>query len=673
MMCGATASVAATVVVRSGEHDGFTRVVLHLPTDLSWQSSETGDGVLLEFADKVPEFNLSQAFTRIGRDRIASITRANSGVAVAFGCACTAKVYANGSRMIVVDVSPGKNVKAEKEATETLPDPAMVLARSKRPQLPTQLGKELTSNTITEPIADPELARRRLMQQLGRAASMGLVELTIPDEHVDKMGQALESKNETGMVAHQAGLDAVPVVSPEISGELTSASVSEQGVDCPDDLHLDTGSWVQGENFTTGLYELRSQLGGEIVEVETTIALQLVRHYIAFGFGAEARSILDLVDETPSAKWLRPMADIVSEKVSDSTMDFSRFASCKSAIAMWAFLAADKDTLSQPIDAGTILRAFNDLTEPLQDILAPRLGSALLALGEEDAAQAVLRLAQRRTTPSTANLDHLGAQIHERSGEHDEAKEKLVRSVQSDAPISPIALAELIENEVRLGRTVDKGTVDLLASYYQQYRRDDIAPRLLTVLILANALAGQFEESWSLLESAPEDIRRSQTVRSGFAKALADHASDLDTMRYATILARRATRLEASANQVLAERLLAIGFPDLARKFLSVPEQGPAEHDRKLLLAKLALNQHQTVAAKAHLLGLAGPEVDALLGQILSADNDRQEPGSFNEVSSGRSQTSLGGSRASLSASKAFREELATKLSAVSVTGEGSE
>jgi hypothetical protein len=299
--------------------------------------------------------------------------------------------------------------------------------------------------------------------------------------------------------------------------------------------------------------------------------------------------------------------------------------------------------------------------------LAPKLGAALLDQGYVDAAETVMRIVKRRTSPVVAGMDHLDAQLLARSGDMASAQEKLAKSVQSDPPIAPVALAELIESEIKLGRKISAETVDLLASYYQQHRRNEIAPRLLTVLILANALSGQFKESWSLLESAHEDIRTSKEIRSGFTKALAEHGTDLDVMHYATILSRRGTKLTADANQALAERLQQVGFLDLARSFLLTPEQGADEHDRKLLLARFALIENEHLAAKAHLLGLTGPEVEVLLNQIASSERANVVEVPAQTAAIKAEETSLSRSKESLLSSQSLREQLAARLDRLAV------
>lgn len=657
-----TSALAAPIVIRSGEHNDFTRFVLHLPADLEWRSEEIEGGLRLEFSDPTPDFDLSQAFARIGRDRVSAISRTETGVELTFECRCQAKAFLSGRRMLVVDVSPHTGpVQPKQELVPTLPDPAKTLARARTQPQTSPLAKENEIQMQEDRVVDAELAKQRLFKQLGRAASMGLVELTIPDDTVDSIDLIDTSSQQVGMFAHQAGIAASPVMSPEVESETLVESVSEKGVDCPPDSVLDTSGWAHGDGFTSGLHQLRAQLGGEIVPIEKQAALRLARHYLAFGFGAEAQLLLPYAGDSSEIRWLQFVANIVDGRDGAATKALGQYASCPTSVAMWAVLTQDPEMVLS-FDSKPVVRAFADLTVPLQDVLAPRLGDTLIAHGEDEAAQTVLRIANRRTSSTSADLDRLGARLHAKLGNEERAVEGFVKTVQADAPIAPIALAELIETEIRLGRAISSETVDLLASYYQQHRRDEIGTRLLTVLILANALAGQFDASWTLMENAHDEIKMSTAVRSDFVSALAEHAEDLDALRYGTILARRGAKLTASANRSMAERLVEIGFPELARKFLSVPVQGGDEHARKILLAKLALGESQYLEAKAHLLGVAGPDVDKLLEEIAMRDEGVAQETHASQLATAQPIESLQRSKASLSASRDLREQLSASL-----------
>lgn len=64
---------AQSIAVRSGEHEGFTRLVLTLPRSSEWRLSRTDDGYALSLAEKGMRFDLSDVFRLIPRSRLAAI------------------------------------------------------------------------------------------------------------------------------------------------------------------------------------------------------------------------------------------------------------------------------------------------------------------------------------------------------------------------------------------------------------------------------------------------------------------------------------------------------------------------------------------------------------------------------------------------------------------------
>ena len=57
--------LAQNVVVRSGEHEGFTRLVLDFPARLDWQDQTREDGITITFPGDRPTFDLSRVFDRL--------------------------------------------------------------------------------------------------------------------------------------------------------------------------------------------------------------------------------------------------------------------------------------------------------------------------------------------------------------------------------------------------------------------------------------------------------------------------------------------------------------------------------------------------------------------------------------------------------------------------------
>ena len=102
-----TLATAAPVVVKSGEHDGFTRLVLEYQSPVDWLVGRTEDGYALRIANETPNYVLTETFKVIGKSRLAGIsTDPASGVLnLAIACACYAIPFEFRPGIVVIDTN----------------------------------------------------------------------------------------------------------------------------------------------------------------------------------------------------------------------------------------------------------------------------------------------------------------------------------------------------------------------------------------------------------------------------------------------------------------------------------------------------------------------------------------------------------------------------------------
>ena len=107
LTCLALPAAAQTVLVRSGEHGSFTRIVVDFANRPDWRIEQTEDGVRL-FAGRV-DFDLSQVYRRISRERLQSLTQVRPGVLdIVLGCRCVVETDALPNGWLVLDVMAGE-------------------------------------------------------------------------------------------------------------------------------------------------------------------------------------------------------------------------------------------------------------------------------------------------------------------------------------------------------------------------------------------------------------------------------------------------------------------------------------------------------------------------------------------------------------------------------------
>ncbi len=102
----ASAASAETIVARSGEHDGFSRLVMRLPEGADWSLTQNGTGANLKI--DVPDviFDTSQVFGLIPRTRLKNLSQTAAGqpLKLELGCECQLASHVMSNGYLVVDI-----------------------------------------------------------------------------------------------------------------------------------------------------------------------------------------------------------------------------------------------------------------------------------------------------------------------------------------------------------------------------------------------------------------------------------------------------------------------------------------------------------------------------------------------------------------------------------------
>jgi hypothetical protein len=103
------ASEPVRILVRSGEHGSFTRLALTFPAPPDWRLGRSGAGYELRLEGGGFVFDLSEAFARITRARIADLAAGTSPAALRLGLACDCHVrpFVADGRILVLDIRDG--------------------------------------------------------------------------------------------------------------------------------------------------------------------------------------------------------------------------------------------------------------------------------------------------------------------------------------------------------------------------------------------------------------------------------------------------------------------------------------------------------------------------------------------------------------------------------------
>lgn len=642
LLLAATGSLAQTVSVRSADHDGFSRIVLHLPGRLSWHWEDGPEGKTLKVGDKGMKFDISGIHDRMSSDRVISVVPVADppGLRFALACDCVVATSWHGTAMLVVDISgPVPEPAAEHTPPAALPPMASQAAVAlAAPGIAPQLWPEVRkipetggSPVLLPPGGEPRVdailtsAREVLVRQIARAAGLGL--LTVQEGGMASTPAPPTPPSEADGAHHVGKAHWTPPASrqpdphlmaetsvDQAAGLVARGEIASDGSSCLPDHLLNVPDWGNSDSFALQLGPLRRSLVEEFDRVQPTVASDLVQLYLYFGFGAEAAQVLDLhASGTEEEAVLRAMAAVLDGVPAEGILTGQ--TDCDSDAALWSALSSATLPPDALLNLDAMLRTLNRLPPHLRGIVAPQLARKLLASDRLSAAERVLRILDRAPVAVTPVQTMLRAETTLAMSEPEAADMALGKVVEANEDAAAEALIRRIDRRLHLGQTVPREMAELAGAYAQEQRDTPTGRELARAYLEAVGAAGDFSMAFNELERLSPDLapETQDRVLSTLLELLADAADDLTFINHALRLRDAAPeRIAPEAANNMARRLVDLGFPSEASSYLRPAASGPAMQNRQLLRAEIALAQGWPHQAQVELLGLTGEDANLL-------------------------------------------------------------
>jgi hypothetical protein len=457
-------AAAAPVVVKSGEHDGFTRLVLEYQRPVDWKVGRTEDGYALHIANATPGYDLTEAFKMIGKSRLAGISvDANHGdLKLSIACACYAIPFEFRPGIVVIDLRDGRPPKGSSFEEPLLQAPSLETdAQTERPDakdnryvwtvhalMRLREGAPALTNEPTfspQPISDPAIQplRDSLLHQLSRGATQGVVDMA--KLHPSTLVDPTTSGGSTPSI--RIGLGELPGVSVT-NGLPVHNKISAQGQACIEPDRLDLASWGDDSPIFTQIAKSSEGLLAEFDKPDPAMLQRAIQFDIFIGFGAEAMELMrafpmDLPDKT---LW-QSMALLVDGRP-DPRSAFIGQEACDGPAALWAILAQPKLDASQHANTNSAFLAFSNLPIGLRRNLGPLLADRFMAIRADDAAVRVRDAILRATGGAGPDAALLTAKIAIHRGDAAAAESTLQQMVSDPGPGTAAALAALVEARI---------------------------------------------------------------------------------------------------------------------------------------------------------------------------------------------------------------------------------
>lgn len=593
---GGLAAQAGPAVVTSGEHPGFTRLVMQFNGPVDWQVGRALDGYVLRLNGERPIYDLGKAFDLIGKSRLAALWADPASGDLHFGiaCACYAIPFEFRPGVIVVDLRDGKPPKGSSFETPlavtgqtAASDPATVpqvlplaydwiglTAEHLHSVTGASLDAALSTADATGLVADPalEALRTSLMEEMSRGASQGIVDMAKPAKAIEAPTgnsdpSVLIHLGETpNLVIRQKGLAEVPLTA--------------KGATCISDDQLDVPVWGSSRPVSDQIGPERQGLTAEFDKPDLDAVTRAVRFQLFLGFGAEARSLVrafpgDLPDK---AIW-DSMAHIL-DGLPDPAPAFAGMQDCDTMAALWASLASPAARPTSDLGKAAVLRNFSALPAHLRRQLGPTLVENFLSVGDIAVSSALRDAVLRAPGDPGPAIVLMQASMDRALGRPGQSEAKLEPLASAAGPSSADALAALVEQRAVLGQSVGFDQVQALEGYLKERKDSADEPRFRHALILARAASGDFDRAFAGASLAPETLVPIWQIlaQSGPDSALLAHA----TLSDATPPPPQAK----AAAALIADRMLGLGLADQASNWLKLDDNPPTFLEARIRLAQ---------------------------------------------------------------------------------------
>jgi hypothetical protein len=613
----AVAQDARPVDVATGDHDGFTRVVLQAPGLTGWRLNRLTDGYAVTLRQPA-RFDLSDAFRLISRSRLVSLTPTEDqrGLRLEVGCACHAIGFDYRPGVVVIDIRDGpppEGSSFELAADGQRAEPLEGASTSARPR--TRPEAEAWdwardwrgARTSGEPIAGPPLPpslqppqsglmlREALLADFAAGASRGLI------EPVDRPPKAAVPTAEPPTA--RVGLLGLPGLTG-LPGATDPFPLSATGAPCIAADRLDVPTWGDPDLPAVGQMAEVASLLGEFDRPDPVSVATAVKRHLWLGFGAEAAQLAKtFASDSPDAALWQSMGRAV-DGIEDPGGAFAGMLDCDGPAALWSAMT-ESVFVATEVDRPALLSAFSALPPHLRRHLGPPLAERFVAAGDVATAQS-LRDAMGRGVPEAGPL--VDATLALATQSPDMAEEKARAVISAGGPDMIPALTTLVEARAQTRKPMSFADVTLIEALLAEQPDD---PALARAALLSRALAGDFATPFSRLPELPSEQRA--RVEADLWSLLAEIGPDADLLNEAIrppdaphALARPETR------DVLADRLTELGFGRAARQWL-----GQTADAEKLARADLA--EGDARSALIRLAGLDGTTAPALRAQALLA------------------------------------------------------
>lgn len=406
-------TAAQQISVTAGEHADFTRIVLQSRDAFAARVVEDGADLRIEGIGRPIRLDAARLFQRIPRTRLSDARLDGDVLVLTRPCACPAQALTVGPGVLAIDLRDGPPLAPlplEPPLVVTGPpaDPARDAGLALALRLATRTQADDPAPTAAAPIMADQLLSS-LSAHLAAAQTRGIVRPTAPGPEPRAMAPPVALPMLAELGPHLRLRDPETPATPEPEPD-PRAPV------CPGSEPYAFLGAEPDPDFAARLSTLRAAQFGEFDQPDAAAVVGLVEHYLAWGLGTEARSVLDTAEvEVAGAELLGGLADLLDDVASNRRARLAAHVGCDGVVGLVALLAGG-DEGAGIADAEGVVAAFQNLPASLRVALGPDLVRRLIAARQIDAARIAIEALDRAAPPGDDTAELLAIEIERARG-----------------------------------------------------------------------------------------------------------------------------------------------------------------------------------------------------------------------------------------------------------------
>ena len=471
-----TASAQEDLVAQSGEHETFSRLVFPLAEEITWDIDQSDRLVSISFPNLEATLNTQGLMSRLPTGRLENIRAQPGTVELELGCDCVVDVFRFDGRFVVIDVvDRPAAVEQVEEVQKKQPiisfenyQPNHVAALAERtlplvrpdvnPDAPVQSARIFSDDVLASQMADAVAAQLLapsgdLAPTNGNGIGLGPTQIEINTPFRNQPPQLAIAQQETCMLP----------------------------------AYADISQWPSHQEVLQSIGRMRREVFDDSGQVTADNARSLAASYIALGFGAEARAILEMGGENSSL--IDALAQVVDGLPSPSNSRLREAYACPNALAFWAVLSAGALPSGAELNENAVEVTLAKMRPEYRKAYAGTVIARLRSGGYEEAARQIEGLMARTGSSSDREVDVFDP-VALAKLELEDRLAKLRTQAFANTPTSAEALNALLEEHMQSRIALDDALLTYAGSFVETVEDGELRVGIHAGLLFGLVLSG---------------------------------------------------------------------------------------------------------------------------------------------------------------------------------------